>query len=193
MRLRIAFLMCLLLTGCATPTPPTSLGDTQAIIAPEIVFAVPPPAALGQTVNVTQSIVARFKDQSFSFDAQIQITPIELDLAALDGFGRRGLTVTWKPDGIVSQPAPWLPKFIRPADILADIALVYWPRETLAPSLLASGATVVQTNVSRTISAGGHDLIVVEYGSGSGWNRSAKLRNLAFGYEIDIQSAEIAN
>lgn len=188
---KIALAACLLLAGCATPAPPPSLGDTQAVIAPKVIFAVPPPAAINQSANVTQSIVAHFKDQSFSFDAQIQLTPTELDLAALDGFGRRGLTISWKPDGIVSQPAPWLPKFIRPADILADIALVYWPREALATSLVTSGATLAQTDDSRTVSANGHDLVVVEYGPGEGWGRSAKLRNLVFGYEIDIQSAEI--
>ncbi len=189
---KFALLAFMMLASCATPAPPSSLGDTQAMLAPGLVFTVPPPATLNQTVNVTQSIVAHFKDQSFSFDAQIQLTPAELDFAALDGFGRRGLTVTWKTDGIVSQPAPWLPKFIRPADILADVALVYWPQETLVSSLSASGAALAQTEGSRTISASGRDVIVVEYGPGRGWNRSAKLRNLVFGYEIDIQSAEIA-
>lgn len=184
-------LTCVLLAGCATPMPSSSLGDTEAMIAPKVVFAIPSPATLNQTANITQSIVAHFKDQSFSFDAQIQITPNELDLVALDGFGRRGLTVIWKPEGVVSQPAPWLPKFIRPADILADVALVYWPQEALAASLSASGVTLTQTENRRTISAGDRDLVVVEYGPAEGWNRSAKLRNLVFGYEIDIQSAEI--
>jgi hypothetical protein len=189
---KMVFTACLLLAGCAAVPSPSTLGDTQAMIAPKIVFTVPPPSVLNQTVSVAQSITAHFKEQLFSFDAQIQLTPGELDLAALDGFGRRGLTVAWKPDGIVSQPAPWLPKFIRPADILADIALVYWPREALADSLLASGATLTQTESGRTVSANGRDLVVVEYGPGKDWNRPAKLRNLAFGYEIDIQSAEIA-
>ncbi len=189
---KISVLACLLLAGCATLMPPSSLGDTQAMIAPKIIFEVPPPFALNQTASVTQSIVAHFKDQSFSFDAQIQLTPSELDIVALDGFGRRGLTVTWKTDGIVSEPAPWLPKFIRPADILADIALVYWPKGALVTSLSASGASLTESEAGRTFSAGGHDLVAVEYGPGTGWNRSAKLRNLVFGYEIDIQSAEIA-
>jgi hypothetical protein len=163
------------------------------MIAPKVIFVVPPPTTLNQTVNVTQSIVAHFQDKSFSFDAQIQITPSKLDLAALDGFGRRGLTVSWKPEGITSEPAPWLPKFIRPADILADIALVYWPQDTLSPSLAATGAALSETQSDRKITADGHDLIVIEYGAGEGWNRPAKLRNLVFGYEIDIQSAEIAH
>jgi hypothetical protein len=188
---KMVFTVCLLLAGCAT-APPASLGDTQAMIAPRVVFTVPPPSVLNQTVDVAQSITAHFKDQSFSFDVQIQLVPEELDLAALDGFGRRGLTVAWKSSGVVFRPAPWLPKFIRPADILADIALVYWPQEALAGALLASGAALTQTESGRTVSADGRDLVVVEYGPGKSWSRPAKLRNLAFGYEIDIQSMEIA-
>jgi len=192
MRSGVVVLAGLMLAGCATPTPPASLGDTQAIIAPKVVFSVPSPAVLKQTANVTQSIVVHVRGQSFAVDVQIQLTPDELDLAAVDGFGRRGLTVIWKSDGVTAQPAPWLPKFIRPADILADIALVYWPNGALADSLAATGATVTESADSRKISANGKDVIVIEYGPGEGWSRSAKLRNLAFGYEIDIQSAEIA-
>lgn len=193
MRSSSVVLTGLLLAGCATaPTPPASLGDTEALIAPKVVFSIPPPAALNQTANVTQSIVAHVRGQSFSFEVQIQLTPEELDLAALDGFGRRGLTVTWKSGMVAAEPAPWLPKFIRPADILADIALVYWPSDTLAGSLTAAGATVAEGASTRRISYNGHDVIAINYSPGAGWNRSAKLRNLAFGYEIDIQSAEIA-
>jgi hypothetical protein len=193
MRSPVVVLATLLLAGCATPSPPASLGDAQALIAPKVVFSIPPPTALGQTANVTQSIVAHVRDQTFSFEAQIQLTPGELDLAALDGLGRRGLTVTWKSDGIVARPAPWLPKFIRPADIMADIALVYWPHDMLATALTAAGATLSEDSGSRKISADGRDVMVIDYGPGARWNRSAKLRNLAFGYEIDIQSAEIAD
>ena len=64
-------LTCVLLAGCATPMPSSSVGDTEAMIAPKVVFAIPSPATLNQTANITQSIVAHFKDQSFSFDAQI--------------------------------------------------------------------------------------------------------------------------
>lgn len=89
----------LLLAGCASTstarlTPP--LADDEALLAPKARFVVPPPAAMGETVNVAQTIIARFRDTSYVFDAQLQISPDELDLVALDGLGRRALTVTWK-------------------------------------------------------------------------------------------------
>ncbi|HEX3675571.1 MAG TPA: DUF3261 domain-containing protein [Rhizomicrobium sp.] len=188
MRRLSAFVLIASLSACASiPTAP-ALPDNQSLIGPNTIFVIPPPSALNTTVNATQQIVAHYHGQSFSFQAQLQLTPQELDLAALDGFGRRALTVTWKGSAIDYQPAPWLPASVRPADILTDIALVFWPQTALA----GSGVTVAETAKRRTISANGHDLIVVDYGDGAGWNRTAKLKNLSFGYEIDIQSAVTA-
>ena len=189
-----AFLLlaAMLLSGCASRTtmqtrPP--LADNQAMVAPKVIFAIPPPSAIGQTVDLVQTLTAHYRKQSYVFDVQIQITPEQLDLVALDGLGRRALTVTWKADKIDYQPAPWLPPILRPADILADFVIVYWPDEVVSSSLKASHAILTTTDRGRKISSGRRDLIVVEYGKGEGWNRSAKLRNLAFGYEIDIQSS----
>ncbi len=183
------------LSGCAsqitTQTQPT-LADNEAVVAPQVIFVIPPPRALGQTVDVAQRIVAHYGKQSYAFDLQAQITPEELDIAALDGLGRRALTVTRRADTIDYKPAPWLPSILRPADILADFVIVYWPNEVVTASIRASGASLISTSAGRKISAGGRDLVVVEYGKGAGWNRSAKLRNLAFGYEIDVQSAVIS-
>jgi hypothetical protein len=186
---------CSFLCGCATLTAlvtPSPLGDNEAMIAPNVVFVIPPPADLGQTATVAQTIVAHYRDQSYAFEAQIQIAPKHLELAALDGLGRRALTISWKSGGIEHKQASWLPPFIRPADILADVAIVYWPEKIVASSLAQSGATLSVGNGSRRISMGGREIMVVEYDKGQGWNRNAKLHSLAFGYEIDIQSSEIA-
>ena len=186
-------LLAAFLSGCVAMMPaPPNLSDDKALIAPGVVFAIPQPASLGQTVNAAQAIVAHFRGQSYAFDTQIQIAPEQLDLVALDGLGRRALTVSWKPSGMTHEQADWLPPFIRPADILADVVIVHWPQKTVAAALAASGATVADAGNVRKISKGGRDLIVVEYGDGDGWNRSAKVQNLAFGYEIDIQSSEMA-
>lgn len=186
----------LLLAGCASapPQPMTPpLADNEALLAPRTRFAVPPPSALGQTIAVAQTIVARFRDQSFAFDAQLQINPEELDLVALDSLGRRSLTVTWKDGKIESTAAPWLPSFVRPADILADIMIVYGPEQVVSSSAASAGAALTIKDNQRMIAAGSRKLIVVKYGAGEGWNRSAKLHNFAFDYDIAIQSAAMAH
>lgn len=180
-------LAALTLSGCASQLP-----DDEALIAPKTVFTVPRPEAAGGTTTVAQSIVARYQDRTFAFDAQIQIAPDAFDLVALDGLGRRALTVHWQAGKVNFEAAPWLPPAVRPADILADIAIVYGPQKTVSESVAQFGAVLTETDTTRAISRNSHDLVVVDYGSGQGWDRDAKLRNLAFGYEIDIQSKEVA-
>jgi Protein of unknown function (DUF3261) len=195
-RLRVLSLMGgLLLASCASAppqrlTPP--LADDEALLAPKARFVVPPPAAMAETVNVAQTIVARFRDTSYAFDAQLQISPDELDLVALDGLGRRALTVTWKDGKIQSTAAPWLPSFVRPADILADIVIVYGPEQVVSSSAESAGAALTVTDGQRMIAVGSRKVVVVRYGAGEDWNRSAKLHNFAFDYDIAIQSTAMS-
>jgi hypothetical protein len=89
-------LAAVLLQACA-PTMANLPGvpaDT-AMIAPHVLYKVPAPDALQASVAAQQMIVARYRGQSFSFEAQIAITPEKLDLAAVDGLGRRALTIGW--------------------------------------------------------------------------------------------------
>jgi len=191
--LHVAVMLAAFLAGCAgTPTLPPGLGDNQAIIAPKVILTVPSPSAIGRSVDLAQSIVARFHGQSYALDMQIAIAKDRLDLVAMDGFGRRALTVSWQ-NGVPSfTKAEWLPPVFRPADILASFVIAYWPDDVIAGAIKDPAVSVTTKDGVRRIARGGRDLIVVTYGSGEGWNRSAKLKNLAFDYEIDIQSAENA-
>ncbi len=183
---------CLSLCGCVTPAgrTPSALGDDKALIAPNVVFVIPPPAELGQTATVAQTIVAHFRDQPYASRRRSRSRRTSWNSPALDGLGAARPDHRLETGRIEHKQAPWLPQFVRPADILADVAIVYWPEKIVASSLARSGATLSADSRSRRISMGGRDIMVVEYGEGQGWNRSAKLRNLAFGYEIDIQSSE---
>jgi hypothetical protein len=192
--LRLTSLALFALGGCVTTAPNsgTSVSDDLAVLAPHLTCAIPPPGAAGATVNVTQNIVARFRGQTFSFDAQIQATPEEFDLVALDTLGRRAMSVKWRGGHMDFTRAQWLPIEVRPADILADIAIVYWPTEIVAPALTACGATLTAAANGRIVSVHNRDVIAVTYARGEGWNRAAHVSNKAFDFDIDIQSVELA-
>ncbi len=186
-----AIVLALVLMGCAgVPKPPPGLGDNQAIIAPKVILTIPPPSAAGRSVDLAQSIVATFHGQSYALDMQIAIGTDRLDLVAMDGFGRRALTVSWKDNVPRFEKADWLPPVFRPADILAAFVIAYWPDKIVAAAINDPSVQVATKDGVRRISRGGHDLITVSYGPGQEWNRTAVLKNLAFGYEIAIQSAE---
>jgi hypothetical protein len=187
-------LVPLALCGCVAPAPSANIpaADDQAVLAPRLACALPPPSAADGDVNVAQSIVAHFRGQTFSFEAQIQATPTEFDLVALDNLGRRAMSVKWKDGHMDFTRASWLPVDVRPADILADVAIVYWPTDVIAPALAACGAVLKDTAGGRKVVFQNRSVVTVAYERGEGWNRTAHLKNAIFGFTIDIQSAVIA-
>ncbi len=185
---RRSLLLALPLAACATP--PRLPGDT-AFIAPNIAFRVPAPGLLGQSVAVAQTVQADYGGVGMVFEAQIALTPEGLDLVALDGLGRRALTIGWHGTDPVAEAAPWLPEQVSPANMLADIALLYWPEALLRPALLAAGARLEATPERRAVFAGGQEVVRVEYAQ-PGWGGRALLRNLAFGYSLRVTSVLLA-
>ncbi len=182
------------LSGCVTPPPATTVAvpDNETMLTQGVACAMPPPNLGQRNVNAAQTIVAHFHGQTFSFEAQIQQTPDEFDLVALDSLGRRAMSVKWHGGLMDYTRADWLPAAVRPADMLGDIAIVFWPTDTVGPALTACGATLAATANERVVKIRNRAVIDVMYEDGEGWNRKAHLRNLAFGLSIDIQSAEIA-
>ena len=184
-------LTALALCGCVTQAPNASIAiqDNEALLAPDVACAMPPPT--GSNVNAAQTIAAHFRGQTYSFEAQIQETPDEFDLVALDNLGRRAMSVKWRGGHMDYTRADWLPAAVRPADMLGDIAIVFWPTGTIRPALAACGAALIETSNGRVVKVRDRDVIDVTYEHGDGWNRAAHLRNLAFGFSVDVQSAEI--
>jgi hypothetical protein len=185
---RLALLAFLLLAGCGThPVLPPD----QAFIAPDVSITVPGPATLGRSAVIAQTVTASFRGQSFVFQAYVNIAPDVLELAALDGLGRRLFTVHWQSGAFDYAPSPAMPKDLRPANMLADLALIYWPADALQPLLAKAGATLQETSAGRTILKDGKPVIRIERPDGPGWTGTAHYRNLAFDYSLDIQSAEV--
>ncbi len=186
---RRSLVLALPLAACAALPPPLP-GDT-ALIAPNSAFRVPAPNLLGQRVAVAQSVQADYGGVGMVFEAQIALTPEGLDLVVLDSLGRRALTIAWHGRDPVAETAPWLPEQISPANMLADIALLYWPEALLGPALLAAGARLEVTAERRAIFAGGREVVRIDYMQ-PGWGGRALLRNLAFGYSLRVNSVLLA-
>lgn len=182
---------CLVLAslgGCASA--PTG-GDGDAMIAPDVRFHVPPPGALGYSVDAAQLVTAHYGDRTIVFQAQLEVTKDKLTMVGLDDLGRRALTIVASGGTVEVDAAPWLPKDLRAANILADIALVYWPQQAVQEGLLSSTA-VVRTGVhDRSISAGGNEIVHIDYDGDprQAWPRMAHYRNLAFKYDLELRSS----
>lgn len=186
-RLRLIVIGFGTLAGCAAAPPP----EASALIAPELRFAIPAPRELGYRVDASQLVTAHFRGDTQVFEAHLTVSPDRLTFIGLDPLGRRALTVTSTDAGIAVDAAPWLPAGLKAENILADIAIMYWPEEAVRRGLTRSAATLHVDPHERSITANGREVIHVDYGAqqGESWAGSARYRNLAFGYELELQSA----
>jgi hypothetical protein len=175
------------LAGCATAPPP----EASALIAPELRFAIPSPRELGYRVDASQLVTAHFRGDTQVFEAHLTVAPERLTFVGLDPFGRRALTVTSTDAGITVDAAPWLPAGLRSENILADIAIMYWPEAAVRRGLAGTAASLRADAQGRSITANGREIIHIEYGpqQGEGWAGFARFRNIALGYELELQSA----
>lgn len=165
----------------------------EAQIAPDLRFAVPAPSELGYGVTVEQLVTARFGGETQVFQAHLAVSPERLTMIALDGFGRRVFTLSAGDAGMALDRAPAVPAGLSGANILADVAIVYWPEAAVRRALYGSAAVLESGDRWRAILVDRREVIRVSYDAppGSGWASIAHYRNNAFGYELDLQSRRV--
>ena len=176
---RRSLLLGLALSGCAAPPPPPD----RVMLAPDLAFTLPPPATLGRSLAVAHLVTARWQGREVSFEGQIEAGAGRFRLAVLDPLGRRALTVVWDAAGLRAEKSKDFPDDLRPANLLADLVVIYWPapalRRALAPAELRESAA------GREVWWKGQPIIRLERQEGGARLRYA---NLAFGYTLDIRA-----
>jgi len=187
LRLLLLMAMMVSIAGCAARYVASPGSIT---IAPGLEFAIPTGRELGYSVETTQLITARFRDQAQVFQAYVSVTPEKITMIALDPFGGRALTITATDDAIHTEAAPIVPSALRPGNILADLAIVYWPAPAVRSGLAGTSATLYDDERERTITENGREIVHVSYEGPheNTWTNVAHLRNIAYGYELDLRS-----
>jgi len=183
-------LALLMVAGCVSATDhPEPLRSVA--IATGVAVTLPPTPALGRTIEATQLVTARYRDQTFVFEGHIAVTPERLLLVGLDTMGRRVLTVTWTAESVAIDAASWLPDTLRPGNMLADIVMIYWP-EAAVRAALTGASLETRPDGGRTVrSADGTEVVRIDYGTSAGaWSGRLQMKNLAWGYDLDIRSEE---
>jgi hypothetical protein len=173
--------------SCATRYE-ASPGSTR--IAPGLEFSIPTGRELGYSIEVTQLITAHYGDRVQVFQAYVGVSPEKITLIALDPFGNRALTVTATNDGIHTEAAPIVPTMLHAENILADLTIVYWPAAAIRRRLVGTPASLYDDQGERKIEVDGREVVNVVYESPheDSWAKRAHLHNIAYGYELDLQS-----
>lgn len=194
MKTGIALILCWLLSYPLLSCVSASTDAPAAIIAKNLSIALPTPQEFGRAVTVAQLITARHREETYRFEAQISISSDRLDLIGIDVFGRRALTLTATATGLAASRAPEFPDFIRPENVLADLAVIYWPADSLRRRLVGTGAVLRTEERRRSLLVGGREVIRVDYESAQeiAFAGVARYWNFDLGYELHLRSAAIA-
>ena len=175
------------LSGAAQP----DVSQARVTVAPGIVFALPPPAALERSVEASQLITARYRHDTFVFETRISVTPARLLVVGTDMLGRRAMTIEWTGHDLKVEAAPWVPSEMRARNVIADIMLLHWPENAVRAGLVPPGATRDDAG-HRVITVDGRDIIRIDRTAGlpGTWSGRWTYRNVGWGYDLDIQSSE---
>jgi predicted exporter len=193
----LSLALILVLCGCAhnsadeAPSNADVAGVVQ--IGPNVALVMPGPADLGRFVEATQLVTAHYEDKTFAFEAYISTTPEHFLLVGLDLMGRKIMTINWTTEGTVFETASGVPSQLRPENVLADIVLLYWPEAAVRKSLKASYAKLVITPHGRVVVSNHKKVWQADYQLNAKrdlWSGQLHYRNLAWGYEFNVQSTE---
>ena len=184
----------LALGGCVADRNAAVSGEAGVLIGPQLPIHTIAPAEFAFQRQVTQVLTLRFGQQSFNLEAQIVMSKDEFRAILLDSLGRRAVTLVWRDGRLESQLADWLPPGIRADAIFADMMVLYGQPAALQTALAASGCTLEAGKNSRLLQCASKDVLRAEFDlkSPKRLNGSIHYANLAWGYEVDIQSAEVA-
>jgi len=173
---RRLLLIAILLAGCATPPPPSTLPPLRL-----------PPAALGSArYALSQRLSVTRLDQP---DAPPQRVELQLQLDAsgllLAGFayGQRVLLMQWDGQDLRVQRHPMLPAEVDTDRMLRDLCLTFWPADAVRAAL-PPGWAWVQTATAQELQQDGQARLVLQR---QGAN-IVEITNRAEGYRLLIES-----
>jgi hypothetical protein len=191
-----AFLIFASLTACThlSTGQGGNAADTVAILAPDLRLDLPEPAAMGRSIEAVQMVSAHRDGKTMVFEAHLSITPERVLLVGVDPTGQRLMTVTWRGTGITVEKSPFLPKEVQPGAMLADLVALYWPEDVVRQVLAKSGATLTADAAGRQVLLHGKPVLQATYQNGSSdpWKGGLHYRNLAWGYDIDVQTLQVS-
>ncbi len=175
-RLKTIAIAALLLSACATSTPPPAarLGLRLA------------PSALGESVSVQQHLRVERNGRSDELDVALEVEPHKLELVGL-ALGQRVLSLSYDGKELKAWRHAMLPSQVKAEDVLEDMQLTLWPVDAVRAALPA-GWQVEEQGLRRTLSLDGETIMVVNYSGMPRWSGKLVLDNLRYKYRLTIES-----
>jgi hypothetical protein len=176
-RLILALLLGVLLAACASTRMPAPLVQLPTLQLQ--------PSALPIPLQLQQRLQFRFGSHERELDALLEADGEQVRLA-VQAMGQTGVRMVWDGRTLEQTRAPWLPPQVRGERVLDDLQFALWPADAIRAALPA-GWTLAESDGGRRLEQGGHAWLVLEPLA----DGRLKLRNLAEGYELVIESLDM--
>ena len=185
--------LALSLAGCASTTPPDG-SRPEANLTPQVVVALPAPTR-ASSLHVEQILTAQIKgsskEQGHSLLVVMEADGQRLSLVGFSLLGVRLFRVEYGVDGIRVEQLPALAALgaLPPANqVLADVLLSYWPRESWQ-AVLPAGWQLIDSPLRRELRDEKGELVSeITYQPQAGDRNPVRLWQHAFDYQLTIQT-----
>ena len=186
--LRAVMVLCALVSyGCGTVTMHSTVERVE--IASAVYLTLPKPEEITQSFDATQLLVANYDEQSYSFQAQLEVRPGKITIVGIAMWGGTLFSITYdgsilRTEGMVDQQG------VNPEYLLADVLLMTWDPDWLRPRLQGATLEISEGNDSRTVSRDGEPVIEISYETPAARTGRTQFKHVERGYVLDIRTAE---
>jgi|GEM_PF-2167278 len=185
----VRHLLSLILVGLLAACSLSPPAGGSVALAPQVSLRLPTSAQSGEAIEAVQLVTASHGGDSFTFEGRLSVNADRLILVTTDGMGRRAMTIRWGNGSLEVEKASWLPAGLPPpANMLADIMLMYWPVEVLRTHV--DGASVEADGTSRSLRRDGAVMVEIS-GDADPWNGTVSLYNRVWEYRIHVVSSRL--
>jgi hypothetical protein len=177
-----AMLLAGVLAGCVSH-PPQATGSVRPLVAP---------STMAVEKSVSQIVRGAFGPRDMTLNCVVTIKDATMTIVGLSALGLRVFTIRY--DGTttsVDNSLP-VPSQLTPERLLADLQLVYWPLQALAPVLSSAGWQLTEPAPgTRRLRRDDRIVAEVHYSGDDPWSGRSWLVNLEHGYTLNIDSQSL--
>ena len=188
-RLATVLLIVAMTAACAGPSPEAA---GSAVPRSTAFLEHIRPGDLGRDVDAVQLVSVTRDGAGLAIEVRLSVRAHELKFVAQDMIGQRLMTVQWNGAGVVEDRSPYLPAFVAPKGLLADLVAICWPENVVRRALEQTGSTLSVQGDERIVLAGGRETMRSSrsWAPLAPWTGRLSYRNVRAGYTVDVQSVE---
>lgn len=173
-------MLCLAASACASAPEQAP----RAHIADGLALTLPLPPGYPETRTLAQTARARYGLLQAAFESVVSLSPDQVDIVVTAAIGPRLATIHWDKDGVREERTLLAPEGVPVENLLADLFVSSWPPEAVAAALPAGVELILDAEGGRALVSNG--VVIMEIRRES--ETRVAIKNLAFGYEINIVS-----